>query len=76
MTVFSFEVNQGVKTIDDLARQDTVAIPKPLQQYMERTSSAAGVAFVPLINPFSDDGKEAKTFFRYEYIERLDLYSL
>jgi len=65
MTGFSFEVNNGVNTIDDLARKDPVAIQMALQQYMESKSgpfTAAGVnsmAFMPLVNPLSDDNMEA-----------------
>ena len=69
MTGFSFEVNDGVKTIDGLARQDPVAIQKALQQYMETktgpfgTADVNSIASMPLINPISNNGKEATESF-------------
>ena len=56
MTGLSFEVKDGVKTIDDLARQDPAAVQAAMGEYMVNKTgpfSAAGVnsiAIIPLID--------------------------
>jgi len=66
-TGFSFEVNDGVKTVDDLARQDMAAIGAAMEDYAKNQSGpfASGGnfagGFLPVVDFLSPDGKNDLT---------------
>ena len=63
MTGFSFEVKDGVKTIDDLARNDHAAMQAAMGAYMANKSGpfanpgVNSIAFMPLVNIVDTDNE-------------------